>query len=777
MVKLTRRDFIKKSSVAASALGMGSAAELWATSGDTTPAKATFYVATNGNDTWSGKLADRNSAGTDGPFATLYRARDAVRELKGKQAPAHAVTVMVRGGKYYLDRTLLFGEEDSGSQAFPVSYKAYAGEKVILSGGKKVTGWKPYKGAILQTALPGSKGGEWKFRQLFLNGEPQIRSRYPKYDAKNPLYGGWLFSEGPAETGNLKSFVYKPGSFPRQWAKPGNGEVVMFPGGGWVNSIVQIKSTDQSARTITAVLGYRDTNIPPWYAPFEFKPGDRFRVENLLEEVSEPGEWCLDLEEGILYFWPPNRVLKPTDEVVAPALDTMVDIDGASSLVISGFTFTETGGGDDLHRFGLDGYGAMYPEQGWKYCGDALHLKDAENCVIEENLFSAVGGNAIYLERYNARNIIRRNEISYAGANGVSLLGNHIPIDSVSQPMRLERQPFPMFNEVTDNYIHHCGAQNKYTAGVFLGVSDSNLIAHNRLENLPHHAINLGLNGYGCNVLEYNDMRDVCQELYDNGAINCWMDDPQSKERAGHIIRFNRMTDMIGCHTDSDGQIIAPDGMANGIYLDNLGSNCLIQGNIIVRSSRHGIYIHGGQHNLVENNIIVDATTIASARSAYHGCGLIGMSAYYRGFEKATGPWKQDLYFFGNSFSNNIFYYTKGQDNAPVALFCFRTSADANQTKDDMTKVISQSRENVFFRRDGGDYFVSESIPGTRMKVETMLSLSEWQKLGFDLDSVQSDPLFVDPAHDDYRLKPESPAIHMGFVPIDVARIGIRPRS
>src|SRR4051812_19704605 len=80
--------------------------------------KATFFVAPNGNDQWSGKLPQPNAAKTDGPFTTLGRARDAIRDLKGKQAPKESISVMVRGGKYYLDRKLDFGPEDSGSQDF-----------------------------------------------------------------------------------------------------------------------------------------------------------------------------------------------------------------------------------------------------------------------------------------------------------------------------------------------------------------------------------------------------------------------------------------------------------------------------------------------------------------------------------------------------------------------------------------------------------------------------------------------------------------------------------
>jgi len=97
---------------------------------------------------------------------------------------------MVRGGKYFLEKTLVLGPENSGTQNCPITYTAYPCEKPILSGGRRITGWKPYKGKILQCLLPEAKGGKWKLRHLFYNGQRQIRARTPNFDPENPLYGG-----------------------------------------------------------------------------------------------------------------------------------------------------------------------------------------------------------------------------------------------------------------------------------------------------------------------------------------------------------------------------------------------------------------------------------------------------------------------------------------------------------------------------------------------------------------------------------------------------------
>src|SRR5690349_6532311 len=83
---------------------------------------ASFFVSPRGKDAWSGKLADPGAA--DGPFATIGRAREAVRaHLRTLDRP-RPVYVVLRAGTYDLDAPLKFGPEDSGSRDAPVVYAA-----------------------------------------------------------------------------------------------------------------------------------------------------------------------------------------------------------------------------------------------------------------------------------------------------------------------------------------------------------------------------------------------------------------------------------------------------------------------------------------------------------------------------------------------------------------------------------------------------------------------------------------------------------------------------
>ncbi len=716
---------------------------------------ATFFVARNGNDEWSGMLSDPSAEETDGPFATLARARDAVRQLKAGGEPTEPMTVMVRGGKYYLEYTLILGPEDGGTRQAPVTYTAYPGERPILSGGVPVTGWKPYRENIVQCQLAGVKGGKWKFRQLFLNGQRQIRARYPKLDRDNPLYGGWAFMEGPADDGTnpaanyepygfgdlkdrtldggtVNAFRYKPGTFKHSWSKPSEGEVMCFPGPAWSNDIIPIKAIDEEQCIITLTRDIWQFDRAHWYRRLALIANNRFYIENILEELTEPGEWCLDSEDGMLYFWPPTDSLDDA-EVAVPALQNLISIRGASWITISGFTFTETRGGDDLQRGGLDGYGAMFPHQGWEYCGEALHLRRAEHCRIENNRFQGLGGNAIYLEGENLRNVIQYNEIGDVGANGMCVAGSMLQ--------------HPMFNQILDNDIHHCAVIHKWGAGVFMAVSEGTLVSHNAIHDMPHHAVNLATNGLGRNIIEYNEIRRTCLETHDTGAINSWMDMSsigiiKEAERTGHVIRYNFIADTLGCGVDEDGNVITGTEGTKGIYLDDCTSNCFIYGNIIVRVS-HALQIHLAKNNWVENNIAVD-------------CGSLVLYADTVSARSGNAPMAN--FMTGNRTCRNIVCTSR----PGAVIFAMYKWSD---------RQIELSDENLFFNSVNGEYRIDgPALPEA-------LSLAEWQEMGYDEHSLVADPMFVDPEHDDYRLAPESPAFDLGFQPIDVEQIGIRKKD
>ncbi len=179
------------------------------------PNKMVFYVAPNGNDAWSGKLDVPNNKMTDGPFATISRARDAIRTLKNSRGGnlEVPVAVLIRGGSYYLSEPIIFTPEDSGTIQSPIVYQAYPNEIPIISGGKKISNWQQ-QGQLWVAQLPEVQSGQWYFRLLRVGNEWMRCARYPNFDESNSLTGGWLFVQNrikPWERGTFDNGVSEVG--------------------------------------------------------------------------------------------------------------------------------------------------------------------------------------------------------------------------------------------------------------------------------------------------------------------------------------------------------------------------------------------------------------------------------------------------------------------------------------------------------------------------------------------------------------------------------------
>jgi parallel beta-helix repeat protein len=278
---------------------------------------------------------------------------------------------------------------------------------------------------------------------------------------------------------------------------------------------------------------------------------------------------------------------------------------------------------------------------------------------------------------------------------------------------------------VTDNHIHHCGEGYKHNGGVVIqGKSASgNTVAHNAIHDMARYGISLKNPG-AANVIEYNRVLNTSLETHDTGAIEVTQHDREF--RSGSIIRGNLVGDSIGYSTTDD----KPCYMSWGIYLDSFAGGYEVTGNITYRNSHGGIMLQGGKDNRVTNNIFVDSR------------GMQGLIANFSDNSR------------GQILERNIFYWTT-PDGVLYA------------TGKGLTQDVIRIENNLIYQ-------VGATAP--RMGWGGWKSFADWQARGFDTHSVYADPLFVDPANDDYTLRPDSPAFKLGFVPIDASKIGPRQR-
>ena len=563
-----------------------------ATAADAKPG-VTIFVAPQGNDVWSGSLAEPNAAKTDGPLATLAAAREKIRGLKKDgPLPAGGVEVVLRGGMYFLERTFQLAEADSGTAEVPVVYRAAAGEKVQLIGGRPIRGFEPYRGAILKAnvAAQGLKGVY--FRQLFFDGRRQPLARYPNFDPKNPYGGGWAYVDGkPVPPGqeipneSHRTFQYKEKDA-RQWSRPEEAELFAFPRYNWQNIDVSIAAVNREKRIITLT---GDTYYP-------LRPGDRYYVQNIFEELDSPGEWYLDRRTETLYFWPPASLEGKT--VCAPTLSTLVAIGpGTAHVTVRGFILETPS-------------------------ATTVTLEKAHDCLIAGNTIRNAGdyyGSGVEVKE-GQRNGVVGNDIYEIGCHGISLSGG----DRITLT--------PAGNYAENNYIHHTGVFYKQGVGVNLeGVG--NRATHNLIHDCPRMGILFSGNNL---AIEYNHIRHVNLETCDTGGIYTGGRDWISSR--GTRICYNYLHDMLG-YGQQNGKWVSPYDTV-GIYLDDNAGGVDIIGNVVARSIRGLVNLHNARDTRIENNILIDGMQEQVLCNGWTGdcvCWTELLPQMIRGYESVAG--------------------------------------------------------------------------------------------------------------------------------------------
>ena len=193
------------------------------------PAPGVFFVATNGNDSWSGRLPGPDRKANDGPFATLPRALKAVREFRQGVAGevGRPATVFVCGGTYFVEAPIVLTPEDSN-----LLLTACPGTTPVLSGGRAVTGWREVsvEGKKFWAAdIPEVREGKWMFRELWVNGRRATRARHPN---RGYLAIAELPDKAAEWTQGHTRFRFREGDL-KAWNTITNAEVLaMTPLGG-----------------------------------------------------------------------------------------------------------------------------------------------------------------------------------------------------------------------------------------------------------------------------------------------------------------------------------------------------------------------------------------------------------------------------------------------------------------------------------------------------------------------------------------------------------------
>ena len=562
-----------------------------------------LYVATDGNDQWSGRLDAPNSRRSDGPLATLERARDAIRQLKRDGRLHGPVEVLVRGGMYFLKAPFVLTPADSGTAEAPITYGAYGDENPILSGGRPIHGWKKGSGPLWTVELPEVKAGRWYFRQLFINGRRATRARQPN---QGYLRVAGLVDAKPGARWNegVDRFRFAPGDI-HPWRDLSNTEVVVFH--SWNTSRVRIAEVNERE----AIVRFTGRTI---FRPLAWDPEQRYYVENARELLDAPGEWYLDRQTGVLTYWPLEGEDMTTAECIAPVLTELVRFQGdpdrsrfVEYVRLVGLSFQHAD-----WTLGPQGYG---DPQAAVTIPAAVMADGVCHGLIRRCEIAHVGRYGLWLRRGCKHNRIEQNHIHDLGAGGVRLGEAHMAKTDVAESSD---------NRIANNYIHDGG--HVYAAGVgfWLAHASHNVFEHNEIHSFDYSGISLGWN-WGeqptrtlHNTIQFNHVHHVMRGVLSDGAGIYTLG-----TQTGTAIRNNLFHDVW--------PYMGRPAMAWGIYFDQGSNGLTVENNVVYHTLTGGLMGTGKPSITVRNNVFALSAWQAAWRYAWthEPAGIVEKNIFY----------------------------------------------------------------------------------------------------------------------------------------------------
>ena len=794
---------------------------------------ANIYVATTGNDLNSGTVND--------PFATFERARDETRVLVN--SGVDQVNVYFRGGTYYLPATVLLNQLDKGTTSTEIVYRNYPGESPVFSGGMRIQNWTNTAGNTWEATLPVSTVN---FESLFYNDERKLRPRLGagtlgtyyrveapvyvaaaeancptevpplgwlcfdrfEYDAGDPITDAWTNLTPPASPPPNRCGTQQPMG---PLAPEGDIELLVFEKFSAAKLRIECVDTANHIVYFTGPAG-----VPVFQADVSgFIPEHRYIVENVEDQLTQPGQWFLDrsVTPWILTYLAVGIENPNTDTVIVPQLTHVLEASFLQYVRFQGLAF-------EHDNYVVPDVGAPVQET-FRDITPAVSITNSSfltfdsvvvartsgmglwftACLLDPGPVEAVGNpdwcSGFGLTPFISNNVVRNSAFYDLGASAIGI--------GFQQRLSDTDANVPQFMTIENNVIAGYGRVLPNAFGTFQGTAHDITYNHNDIYDgyrvgihiCPCNQAFVGPNSNGAfnNVISYNHVHDLMQGIMnDAGAIRI-LSGGTTYQALGNRIINNKIHDI------NDASVMDPDGYGgDGIYIDGFTSFIDVQNNLVYRVSRAGLNITMNAHapgfaSTIRNNVF------AYAREA--------MIQNNRPYPNGTEPMPPIQVF---TATNNIFYFDR--DDTPPAPpppplgvlpepfyvqgGCTYSGIDGMGFPVPFEQFQHRAN-NMYWRTDGTfatdlnafRYQPTAGMPGINTLcnlggMHTFLDFAGWQTLvqmnqvggdlGQDLGSVVQDPGFANPAFpaDDYALLNGSPGV--GFVPFDLDAPGrVRP--
>ncbi len=665
-----------------------------------------FYVSTVGNDAYCGQTATISPEKKQGPFRTLEKGLDAIRTYRREHTDlVEPLILEIMPGIYELDKTLVIDGTMSGTEKSRTIIRGIFDPKLTVS-------CPIISGGRMLNGWKVLANGNWELQLNDVkNGQWNFTQLFVngqrRFRPRLPKSGTWNITERIVPKGEDAD---KPDT-QFQFAEgqlnshwKNLGDTEIIVCHNWTISRNLIKSIDDTSRTVT-VQG----SSPSKSSWGVFTKGNRFFLENVASALSEPGEWYLDRTSGILTYIPQPGETPDNTIVVAPKIEYLMNVIGekeqrARNIDFINLVFAHS-------NWTTPQAGCISPQAEVNIDG-SVRVTGAEHCDFIHCGWKHIGHYALAFGTASHHCTVTKSEMKDIAAGGIRIGGDiwnsgHWPYESLKiaslQTLPEEERLVTNIN-VHDNYLSYLGRIHPSGIGVWIGHAANCSVTENEIFDLYYSATSIGwVWGYGKSLSHHNIIRR--NHMYKIGQKFL------SDMGAVYTLGISPGT-MVTENLIHDISSFSYGGW--GLYTDEGSTGIEMSRNIVYNTKTGSFHQHYGKDNRIVNNIFVNAIDqqIQRTRMEKHRSFL---------------------------FENNIIYWT---NKSPLL--------GSNWQDNEYTM-----NKNIYWN------------PNHEIKFAG-LTFEQWKgKKGQDKDSMITDPLFRDVEKHDFRLSPDSPALKLGFLPIE----------
>lgn len=510
----------------------------------------------------SPKGSDFNNGTRQSPKATLTSALRQAREWRRTEDNRiqGGITIYMEGGTYAFHEPVFIRPEDSGTKESPTIIRSVGDEKVILSGGISINGWKK-QGKVWVADVPVFNGRPLDFRQLWVNGKKAVRARdvedFEKMnricsvDEKNEILYVPVVS--------IRRLIDNKGNLKAKYA-----EMVLHQ--MWCVANLRIRSVEVQGDSAAIRFHQPESRIQfehPWPRPMVTTDGHNsaFYLTNARELQDVPGEWYHDIDARKVYYYPREGEKMQEAEVIVPAVETLVRVEGTLDRPVchirfEKITFSYTTWMRPSEKGHVPLQAGMYltdgyridpkmqrnylnhplDNQGWLgRPAAAVRVVAARQIDFERCRFEHLGSTGLDYEEAVQGGVVRGCLFRDIAGNGL-LVGSFSP---AAHETHLPYNPADRREVCTQQQINNCyfteiGNEDWGCLAIAAGyVGDVN-IEHNEISEVPYSGISLGwgwtqtVNCMRNNRVHANLIHHYAKHMYDVAGIYTLGSQPKS---------------------------------------------------------------------------------------------------------------------------------------------------------------------------------------------------------------------------------------------------------